>query len=185
MRLTPLAREHRPLLSQFQCRSPELVVYLRRFALRHQQRDRLSHTHLALTGTPPEERLAGWFSLAAASVDRTQLTGLPGVDALPRFPVPAILLARLAVDDRVAGQGVGRWLFDQALRIALATSERGPFAARLLIADPKDDAAAAFYERLGMTRLGDGTRMAADLAAPLTGSPARTTSRARGSRSAG
>jgi predicted N-acetyltransferase YhbS len=32
---------------------------------------------------------------------------------LPAFPVPAVLLARLAVHRAVQGQGLGTWLFDE------------------------------------------------------------------------
>lgn len=163
--LERLSRAHKPLLRDFENEVPELVVYLRRWALAHQDRDHLSRTWVAVDHGKPEPRIAGFFSLAAASLERgLVVTG--DLDRLPRFPLPGVLLARLAVDQRVQGQGVGTWLFDEALRRTIALAADGPIAFRVLITDAKDERAAVFYERRGMTRLTDGTwpcRMVADL----------------------
>ncbi len=86
----------------------------------------LSHTYLAITEQHGVEHIAGYFSLSTASVTRSTTNEVPGFDRLPRFPIPGILLARLAVDARVQGQGLGRYLFDEALRLTLELVTSGP-----------------------------------------------------------
>lgn len=159
LRLERLSRLHRPLLDRFENDAPELVVYLRRWALVHEERDRLGRTWIALDGP----MVAGFFTLAAASLARAPVGELA---RLPRFPIPAVLLARLAVDRRVQRQGLGTWLFDQALAKTLVLASDSPVAFRVLITDAKDERAASFYDARGMTRIGAGgwpRRMVLDL----------------------
>ena len=165
LRIERLARQHRPLLDQFECQVPELVVYLRRWALVHQERDRLGRTWIAIDDGIEGSRVAGYFTLAAASLERG-LVSVGDLSRLPGFPVPAILLARLAVDRRVQNQGLGTWLFDEALRRTLTLSADGPIGFRVLITDATDEGAAKFYERFGLVRLTEGRwpcRMVLDL----------------------
>ena len=105
LRLEPLNRSHRPLLADFQNSQASLVDYLQRYALRHAEKDLLARTYLALDSGAGAPRLAGYFSLATVSVDRATVARLPELDRLPRFPIPGILLARLAVDTRVRARG--------------------------------------------------------------------------------
>jgi len=171
IRLELLARDHRPLVAAFENDEPELVTYLKRWALRHQERDGLGRTWVALDEVDDERRLAGFFTLAAASLER-QLVTAGALDRLPRFPIPAVLLARLAVDRRVQGQGLGTWMFDEALRKTLMLASKGPIGVRVLVTDAKNQRAAAFYERKGLVRLTDGRwlcRMVLDLGPLLAG----------------
>jgi len=91
---------------------------------------------------------------------------------LPRFPIPAVLLARLAVDQRVQGQGLGRFLFEEGLGITLQLAKAGPVAFRVFVTDAVDQAASRFYERFGLVRLARESpcRMVLDLA-PLLPRP--------------
>jgi len=165
LQLERLQREHRPLLRHFENEVPELVTYLQRWALAHQERDQLGRTWLAVDRVEGGPLLAGFFTLSAASVDRA-LVVAGELDRLPRFPIPAVLLARLAVDRRVQGQGVGTWLFDEALRRTLTLAADGPIGFRVLVTDAKDERAASFYEKRGMERLTTGhgpCRMILDL----------------------
>lgn len=103
----------------------------------------------------PEGRVAGFYTLAAASI---ALNGLPEALArkLPRYPsVPAVRLGRLAVDVAFKGQGLGAALLGDALRRA-ATSE---IAAYALIVDAKDDTAAGFYAHHGFITVIDQPRL--------------------------
>src|SRR3546814_10256142 len=58
--------------------------------------------------------LCGYYSLSAASFQRDSL---PANQAkrLPRYPVPAVVLGRLAVDESKRGQGLGAFLLMDAL----------------------------------------------------------------------
>jgi GNAT superfamily N-acetyltransferase len=153
IRIESVTREHRALLATFQNQHPSLVEYLTRFALRHAEKDLLSRTYLAVDGAPLKERLVGYFSLSTVSVERASVATIPDLDKLPRFPIPGLLLARLAVDSRAQGQGVGAFLFEEALGLTLQLVQTGPVAFRVLVTDAIDDNAARFYEHFGLVRL--------------------------------
>ncbi len=170
VRIEVLGRAHRAVLKDFQNQHPSLVEYLQRFALRHAEKDLLARTYLAVDRRTGSDRLAGYFSLAPVSVERQSVTRVPALDALPRFPVPGVLLARLAVDSRAQGQGLGRFLFEEALGRTLELARTGPILFRVLVTDAIDPVAVTFYERFGLVRLSDEQpcRMVLDLKPILT-----------------
>ena len=91
----------------------------------------------------PDGAIGGYYTLSSTAV---KLTELPNDVArrLPRYPlVPATLLGRLAVDNRVQGRGYGRFLLADALLRAV----RSEIASFAVIVDAKDDGARRFYER--------------------------------------
>jgi GNAT superfamily N-acetyltransferase len=163
IRIEALARRHRVCLDDFDNQHPVLVEYLRRFALPHMERDRITRTRVALVTVQGQDRIAGYYSLAAASVEREALTGVGSLSKLPGFPVPAILLARLAVHRSIQGQGLGAHLFVDALRQVEQVAAL--VGTRLFVTDAKDDAAVEFYRRRNMFALTEGfpRRMALDL----------------------
>jgi GNAT superfamily N-acetyltransferase len=165
LRIERLERRHRGALKGFQNQAPSLVHYLRRFALRHAEKDLLARTYLALDDVDGKERVAGYFSLATVSVERDSVGPVEGLAKLPRFPIPGVLLARLAVDERVQGQGLGRYLFEEALGLTLTLATSGPVAFRLFVTDAIDEDAVRFYERFGLVRLSDAipARMVLDI----------------------
>lgn len=75
------------------------------------------------------------------------------VRGLPGPPVPMVLLARLAIDRSMQGQGLGVSLLFEALHRAALAAEHA--AARLIAVDAIDDDARRFYERWGFTSLED------------------------------
>ncbi len=94
-------------------------------------------------------RIAGYYTLASASV---LLSDLPDALSrkLPRYPsVPAVRMGRLAVDLACRGQGLGAALLADALRKA-ASAE---IAAHAFVVDAKDGAAADFYAHHGFLPL--------------------------------
>jgi GNAT superfamily N-acetyltransferase len=102
------------------------------------------------------ESIAGYYTLSAASVSLASLPPEIG-KKLPRYPtLPAILLGRLAVDQRYRGRGLGELLLINALRRSLALSD--DLAAMAVLVDAKDDRARSFYERYGFLRLLDDER---------------------------
>ncbi len=64
--------------------------------------------------------------------------------------IPAILMARLAVDQSVQGRGLGRSMFCDALRRTWTVMNDGPAPVRLFVVDAKDEEAKRFYERFDM-----------------------------------
>ena len=96
-------------------------------------------------------RIAGYYTLASASLLLADLPASAG-KKLPRYPtVPAVRMGRLAVDRAFTGQGLGGALLADALDRA-ARSEIAAFA---LVVDATDEAAEAFYRHHGFIALPD------------------------------
>ena len=70
---------------------------------------------------------------------------------LPRYPVPAALLGRLAVGELAQGQGLGSILLVDACKRVAAASQTLAVAA--IIVDAKSPTAAAFYKHFGFVEL--------------------------------
>ena len=100
-------------------------------------------------------RILGYYTLAAAQVT---LTDLQPADRqrLPRHPVPAARLARLAVARDEQGRGLGAALLQDAVKRCLDL--RGDLGIRLLLVDAKDDRALAFYEAFGFRAVAQAAR---------------------------
>jgi GNAT superfamily N-acetyltransferase len=133
--------------SSFTSTSALLDRYLREQVTQDIRR-RVAACFVAIT---QEEHIAGYYTLASASL---LLADLPPATAkkLPRYPtVPAVRMGRLAVDQAHTGQGLGGALLADALHRAA----RSEIAAYALMVDAKDEAAAAFYCHHGFIALPD------------------------------
>ena len=111
-------------------------------------RRRVAACFVALTD---EQRIVGYYTLAAASL---LLTDLPAsiTKKLPRYPtVPAVRMGRLAVDLTNKGHGLGGAL----LADALDRAARSEIAAYALMVDAIDEIAVAFYKHHGFIALPD------------------------------
>ena len=156
------------LLKDFRNQESSLAQYLQRFARKNVERHRLNQTFLTLDRSGASPRVAGFFTLAYCSVEAEPAKGaLDSLRKLPGYPIPAILLAQLAVDERVQGQGLGTYLVEEALLRVLRVIEVGEIPLRLFVTDALNEAAVGFYETCGMTRITDGypARMVLDLKA--------------------
>jgi GNAT superfamily N-acetyltransferase len=130
--------------SNFDCGDELLNNYLRRHAWINQRKSCIGVTYVAVDDAAPFAAL-GYFTLAAASIPRDRLPKSK-VRGLPPYDVPLTLLARLAVDRRFAGRGLGTALLSEALRIALQVSEE--VGCRYVITDAYRSKA-AWYARFG------------------------------------
>ena len=90
--------------------------------------------------------VVGFHALTAASVTHDEAT-TRAAKGMPRHPIPAALLARLAVDTTVQGRGVGAWLLRDAMLRTLNAAES--MGIRVLLVHAIDEKARAFYERHG------------------------------------
>jgi GNAT superfamily N-acetyltransferase len=93
-----------------------------------------------------QQRVAGYHALAAASITHYEAIAR-AAKGMPRHPIPAVLLARLAVDRTVQGRGVGAWLLRDAMLRTLNVAES--MGIRVLVVHAIDADARAFYERHG------------------------------------
>lgn len=92
-----------------------------------------------------DHRIAGYYTLSAIAVQHADLAGRARRNAPD--PVPAVLLGRLAVDERALGTGLGRFLVRDAILSTLAAADR--IGVRILLVHALNDQAATFYESLG------------------------------------
>ena len=144
-RLTPLDAAH--ARAAFNCGSEPLDRYFREQVAQDIRR-RIAACFVALTD---EQRIAGYYTLASASLMLADLPASIG-KKLPRYPtVPAVRMGRLAVDEAFKGLGLGGALLADALERAV----RSEIAAYAFVVDAKDGAAAAFYRHHGFIPLPD------------------------------
>lgn len=149
--LAPLDAAHDR--ATFNCDSEPLNRYLREQATQDIRR-RVAACFVALANTQTNmqtQRIAGYYTLASASLLLNELPASIG-KKLPRYPtVPAVRMGRLAVDQAYQGQGLGGAL----LADALDRAARAEIAAFALMVDAKDAAATAFYRHHGFIMLPD------------------------------
>jgi GNAT superfamily N-acetyltransferase len=135
--------------SEFSCgRSPldEFVHTL----VRQYEKQNLGRTYV--TVRPGEKRVLGYYTIASGSVS---FENLPSRRArkLSLHPVPVVLLARLAVDRSIQGQGLGGALLVDALERCLNLAEvLGVHAVEVVAID---EVARSFYEKYGFVPLLD------------------------------
>lgn len=128
--------------TSFDCGVEPLNDYLSKYALQNQKKD-AARTYVL---TNDANVVIGYYTLVFGSVSIAETT--PEVSAgLGKYPIPIILLARLAVDRNEKGRGLGRVLMRDALFRAVRASEIAGLRAFLVHA--KDESAKAFYEKFG------------------------------------
>lgn len=136
--------------SAFDCGKPPLNEFLRTKAAKHQTQ-RVSRSFV-LTDSSDPKRILGYYSLSNCQIAREAL-GEREAKALPLHPIPAVMLARLAVDQAQQGKRYGVWLLMDAIkRCALIGQQSGVYA---LVVEAKDDEATRFYERYGFIAITD------------------------------
>jgi GNAT superfamily N-acetyltransferase len=134
-RIEPLADGHD--LDTFTCRHPTLDTWLREHA--HQATRQGTRTYVLIEGAT--QAVVGYFAIAPHLVERDDMPRRVG-RSTPR-QIPAILLAKLALHERLHGQGLGAELLIHALTTILSAARSA--GGRLIIVDAIDDNAASFY----------------------------------------
>jgi GNAT superfamily N-acetyltransferase len=128
------------VVDEFDCGEDHLNTWLRRRARRNQA-EGSSRTWVV----SDDERVVGFYASSAAVLLRTSATRRAARNQPD--PLPALLLARLAVDQKHQGRGLGAALLKhfllKSIEIADVTGVRG------LLVHAKDPSAAAFYQRYG------------------------------------
>lgn len=137
-------------VGSFDCGNGELTEWLRLHARRAVGQG--TRTYVLVEGEQTE--VLGYFALAPHLVEREELPRRVGRGA-PR-QVPAILLAKLALDTRRQGQGLGGELLVRALSTAVEAARVA--GGKLVVVDAVDDAAARFYQRHDFVPVPDNPR---------------------------
>jgi len=157
--IEPLAAHHDR--EPFRCGHDGLDRYLREQASRDVRRG-IARVFVAVAAAD-RGTILGFHALSAASITASQLPP-EFARRLPRHPVPAALLGRLAVDQTVARRGLGGILLADAIKRTLSASAALGIA--VIVVDPIDDGARSFYAAHGFRSLeGPERRMFLTLAA--------------------
>ena len=123
----------------FACGQAALDRYLQRYAWANQKANS-AQSYVAVAN----DTVIGYYSLSVAGVDWVNAPNRIS-KGLARYPVPVMLLARLAVQLDWQGRGVGRTLLKDALLRTLQAADIAGIRAMLVQA--KDESARQWYLR--------------------------------------
>ena len=133
-------------IENFNCGNAALDTYLKQYASQN-DKNNISKTYLYVNDN---DDVVGFVTLCAASIDSKTLP--KDLQKLPNYPIPAIRIARLAVDLNNQGNHVGKELLRFALRrIAVVSTSIG---VKFAIVDAKEESK-SFYEKYGFVSLLD------------------------------
>lgn len=135
----PLDAQHR--LEGFDCGKPALNDWLLRHA-RQAQGSGSAKTFVVAD----DDRIAGYFSLTVGQVDTLEAPERIR-KGMGQYPVPVVILARLAVSQRDQGRGIGAGMLQDAIRRTFLIAEQAGI--RAMLTHPIDEEAAKFYTRFG------------------------------------
>jgi GNAT superfamily N-acetyltransferase len=139
LRIVPL--DKRCDLSSFSSSNEDLNDFLKSDAIKSQE-DLISRTYLCLW----HERVAGFFTLVTDTIEVKLIEQDDSIDGYTYQKYPAIKIARMAVDEKFSGAGVGRYLLLSAVgKVHHISQEVG---CRYITVDSKREAI-GFYEKNG------------------------------------
>lgn len=126
--------------SRFDCGSASLNDWLRSRAL-HNERSGASRTYVACEASI----VVGYYCLSSTHVVRDEAPKATRRNAPD--PIPATLMGRLAVDQRLQGRGIGRFLVRDAILRVLSAGEI--VGTSLLVVDALSSDVSRFYAEQG------------------------------------
>jgi GNAT superfamily N-acetyltransferase len=132
----PLQPDH--VVSGFTCGKPELDEWLQKRALANQVSGG-TKTHVVVE----EGRVIGYYALANGAVGHSDVRGRNRRN-MPD-PIPAVILVRMAVDEKHRGIGLGSALLQSAIETTIAAAQTIGIAC--LIVHAKDEDARNFYQQ--------------------------------------
>lgn len=139
-------------VADFACGEESLDRWLQRYAGQGERRD-ATRTFVATDGG---RVVRGYYTLVVGQLEHAEATEAVRKGLSRHFPIPVAILARLAVEERSQGKGLGPSLLNDAVeRICRAAQE---VAVRAVVVHAIDEQAAAFYERFGFRGLSAAPR---------------------------
>ncbi|MFA7436654.1 GNAT family N-acetyltransferase [Castellaniella sp.] len=137
----PQALDAEHVLDGFECGEPSLDDWLVRHA-RQAQGSGSAKTYVVMDGA----RVVGYYSLTVGQIDTLEAPERVR-GGMGAYPIPVVILARMAVarDDR--GRGIGVSMLQDAIWRTLAIAEQA--GVRALLTHPIDEEASRFYLRFG------------------------------------
>jgi GNAT superfamily N-acetyltransferase len=129
--------------TEFRSGNIDLDRFFQRYAGQNQFRHHIGTTYVAVQG----DRIVGFVTVSSGEMVAEKLAKSLR-RRLPAYPLPILRLARLAVDERFQGHGIGRLLLRAILTLALEMRDR--LGCIGIVVDAKPDAV-TFYSSLGFT----------------------------------
>jgi len=140
--------------ASFTCGNDHLDHYLKKQAKQDMKR-RICRVYCITQNASPADIL-GFYTLSSLSIDLGELT--PDIQRkLPRHPIPAALIGRLAVKTEAQGLGIGKIMLANAIwRTLKISDEIGIYA---MVVDAINESASRFYQQFGFTTLTTNSRL--------------------------
>lgn len=129
--------------SEFRSGNIDLDRFFQRYAGQNQFRHHIGTTYVAVQG----EQILGFVTVSSGEITAEKLAKNLR-RRLPAYPLPILRLARLAVDRRFQGHGIGRLLLRAMLELALEIRDRISCIGVVVDAKP---GAVPFYASFGFT----------------------------------
>ncbi len=123
----------------------DLDIFFHKYAWQNQFRHHIGNTYVAVEG----RRIFGFLTVSVSSMEFERVPS-DLKRKLPRYPIPVLRVARLAVSEDAQGQGIGRHLMRASFAMAIELRERLGCAG--VVVDSKRDAE-SFYSSLGFEPL--------------------------------
>lgn len=137
----PQALHAKHQLDDFDCGKPALNDWLVRHAMQAQSSGS-ARTCVVVEGG----RVVGYFSLAVGQADAMEVPDRIR-KGMGSYPIPVVILARLAVSLQDQGKGIGIGMLQEAIRRTIAIADQA--GVRALLTHPIDEQASRFYRRFG------------------------------------
>lgn len=133
-------------LLEFDCGEDSLNVWLVNHA---RQADSSGSARTFVVLDSDTNSVAGYFSLTVGQIDVVDAPERVS-RGMGRFPIPVVLLARLAVDTKWQSKGLGSAMLREAVLKTLALSEN--VGVRAMLVHPLDEKAESFYMKYGFIK---------------------------------
>lgn len=130
----------------FKCGIDDLDRYLKQFAVLN-DRNNIGKTFVAIESSHPQKPI-GYYTVSMAQI---LFKNLPDSirKGLPKYPVPAMRIGKLAVDSRFKGLHIGSFLLKDAFLRAINISSE--IALYFVLVDALNEDARNFYLKYGFT----------------------------------
>ena len=135
-------KEHK--IGDFDCGNKSLNDYLTKYAHQNELKN-LSRTYLYVN----EEHVVGYITLCNAQLDFNELPDKIA-NKMPKYPIPCVRIARLAVDKRFQHTGIGKQLLSFSFKKILLVSNN--VGVKLIVVDAKPESE-TFYKKYGFVSL--------------------------------
>ena len=139
-KIEKLSKNHKK--ESFDCGNSFLNEFLKKYAFQNQNRYYVGTTYVISDG---ENNIIAYITLSGVSIKKTMLN-----EKYPYEELPALLIARLAIDKNFQGKGLGKGLLIFGIRKALKQAEEVGCIG--IVVDAKEEVI-NFYKKFGFERI--------------------------------